>query len=106
MWEPYALVLLALACWYWYDGLRAREIALVAGRTACQHDGLQFLDETVALQSVHLRRDDNGRLRLRRSYAFEFSDPHFAGGDNRRDGAVVMFADRVESISLEPFRLQ
>ena len=106
MWEPYALVLLALACWYWYDGLRARESALAAGRTACARDGLQFLDETVALQSVRFGRDGNGHLRLCRSYAFEFSDPHFAGGDNRRDGVVVMLADKVESLSLEPFRLQ
>lgn len=106
MWEPYALVLLVVAGWYWYDGLRARESALAAGRSACERDQLQFLDETVAMQSVRPARDRHGRLRLRRRYAFEFSDPRDAGGNNRRDGIVVTLGGRVESISLEPFRLQ
>ena len=106
MWEPYALVLLVVSCWYWYDALRARESALAAGQAACQRDQLQFLDDTVAMQSVRPARDGRGRLRLRRRYAFEFSDPRDAGGDNRRDGVVVTLGGKVESVSLEPFRLQ
>ena len=105
MWEPYALVLLVVSCWYWYDALRARESALEAGRSACERDQLQFLDETVAMQSVRPARDRHGRLRLKRQYAFEFSDPRDAGGDNRRQGVVETLGGRVESVSLEPFRL-
>lgn len=106
LWDALALLLLGAACWYWYDGLHAREEALAAGRMACERDRLLFLDETVALVSVRLARDADGRLRLRRHYAFEFSDPLLAGGDNRRDGVVVMLAGKVESLSLAPFRLQ
>ena len=105
-WEILALLLLGAACWYWYDGLRAREAAFRAGRMACEQDHLLLLDETVVLESVRFDRDAGGRLRLRRRYAFEFSDPLLAGGDNRRDGAVMMLGDRVESLTLAPFRLQ
>ncbi|MBM3345827.1 MAG: DUF3301 domain-containing protein [Betaproteobacteria bacterium] len=104
--EILALLLLCAAGWYWYDGLRAREAALRAGRTACERDQLLFLDETVVLESVRFKRDTGGKLRLRRRYAFEFSAPLLAGGDNRRDGTVLMLSDRVESLSLAPFRLQ
>lgn len=106
MWEPYALLLLAAACWFWYDSLCAREYALEAGRAACERERLQFLDETVALQSLRFGRDGDGRLRLLRRYAFEFSDPLYDGGNNRRDGVVVMLSDRVESLALAPIRMQ
>jgi hypothetical protein len=106
MWEACALIVLVLACLYWYDSLRARERALLAGRAACEHERVQFLDETVALSSLRVGRDEAGRLRLRRFYAFEFSDPLLEGGNNRRDGSVVMLADRVESLTLAPVRIQ
>jgi hypothetical protein len=106
MWESCALVLLAAVCWFWYDSMRAREHALAAGRAACDRERLQLLDETVALESIRLGRGKSGRLRLLRHYAFEFSDPLLDGGNNRRDGVVVMQSDRVESVALAPFRLQ
>jgi hypothetical protein len=106
MWEAGALVLLVLACLYWYDSLRARERALAAGRAACDREQVQFLDETVALSALRVGRDGEGRLRLRRFYAFEFSDPLLEGGNNRRDGSVIMLADRVESLTLAPVRIQ
>ena len=106
MWEACALALLVLACVYWYDSMRARERAIAAGRAACERERVQFLDETVALSALRLGRDQAGRLRLRRFYAFEFSDPLYEGGNNRRDGSVVMLSDRVESLTLAPFRMQ
>ncbi|MCC6211877.1 MAG: DUF3301 domain-containing protein, partial [Burkholderiales bacterium] len=39
-----------------------------------------------------------GRLRLKRSYTFEFSDT----GDNRRRGAIVMLGAELEDMQLEP----
>lgn len=106
MWEVLALILLIFACLYWFDSLRAREGALAAGRAACERERVQFLDETVALARLRVGRDEEGRLRLKRFYAFEFSDPLLEGGNNRRDGSVIMLADRVESLTLAPVRIQ
>lgn len=102
MWEAAALVALALGALYWIDSLRARERAVAAGRAACDRYGVQLLDDTVAFAQLRLARDDDGRLRLRRTYAFEFSDT----GNNRRRGAIVMLGGVLMDLQLEPYRLQ
>ncbi len=102
MWEAGALAALALLAWLWFDSMRAREHALVAGSRACERDRLQFLDETVECVSLRPARDENGRVALRRVYRFEFSD----NGDNRRAGSIVTMGGKVESLTMEPFLLQ
>jgi hypothetical protein len=102
MWEVAAIVLIVAGVFFWIDSLRARERALAAGRSACQRYGVQLLDETVQFARLRLARDDDGRLRLRRSYTFEFSDT----GDNRRHGAIVMLGGELQDMQLEPHRLQ
>ena len=102
MWEGAAIVLIALGIFFWIDSLRARERALVAGRAACERYGVQLLDETVAFAALRLVRNDEGRLRLRRTYSFEFSDT----GDNRRHGAIVMLGGELQDMQLEPYELQ
>jgi hypothetical protein len=102
MLELAALVAAVGATWFWVDSLRARERAVAAGRATCGRYGLQFLDETVAFVTLRPARDENGRLRLRRTYAFEFSDT----GDNRRQGVIVTLGGDLADVQLEPFRIQ
>ena len=102
MWEAGVIVLIIAGGWFWIDSLRARERALAAGRGACERNGLQLLDETVQFARLRLARDDAGRLRLRRTYSFEFSDT----GDNRRHGAIVMLGGDLQDMQFEPYRLQ
>jgi hypothetical protein len=102
MLELSALAVLVGATWFWIDSLRARERAVAAGRAACARYGLQFLDETVAFVKLRPARDEEGRLRLRRTYAFEFSDT----GDNRREGVIVTLGGELADVQLEPYRIQ
>ncbi len=102
MWELAVLGVVIAAAWLWIDSLRAREHAVAAGRAACKRYNVQLLDETVAFARLRLARDDEGRLRLRRTYTFEFSDT----GNNRRHGAIVMLGARLEDLQLEPYPLQ
>ncbi len=102
MGEALAIALLVAAALLWADSLRARESAVNAGRSACERHGLQFLDDTVSFARLRLARDDDGRLRIARTYTFEFSDT----GDNRRDGAIVMLGGELHDLHLEPYRLQ
>lgn len=103
MTEILILVVLAVFAWFVSDSMRARERAHAAGRNACQRNNLQFLDDTVELVSLRPVRDEEGRLRLRRVYGFEFSDPQSEGGNNRRNGRITMFQSRIESLTLDPF---
>ena len=102
MWEGFALAAIAVLGWWWYDSMRARERALVVAGAACGRDGLQLLDETVECVNTWPARDDDGRLVLRRTYRFEFSDD----GNNRRTGMVVILGRAVESVHLDPFLIR
>jgi hypothetical protein len=102
MWEMFAILLLGAGAWLWVDSLRARERAVQAGRAACERYELQFLDDTVSFARMRVARDDEGRLRIARTYTFEFSDT----GNNRRDGAIMMLGDKLQDLHLEPYRLQ
>ena len=102
MLEISTLLLLAGLVWLWFDSMRARERALALGKRACERDGLMFLDETVECVALGLARAESGRLVLRRTYGFEFSDT----GNNRRSGSIVMLGGEVESLYTEPFLIQ
>jgi len=89
------------AFWFWLHSIRILEIAREAGRLICKQTGVQFLDDTVASTRLQLARDDNGRRILRRTYRFEFTET----GNNRREGEVVMLGERIESVTMEPYRI-
>jgi hypothetical protein len=102
MWEAFALLLIIAAAFLWADSLKAREHAITAGRKACERYQLQFLDETVAFTRLRLARDEEGQVKLKRTYTFEFSDT----GNNRRHGAIVMLGGDVADMQMEPYRVQ
>src|SRR5262245_62175328 len=99
MWEAAGILAIVGALLFWVDSLRARERALAAGRAACERYGVQLLDETVAASALRLARDSEGRVRIRRVFAFEFSDT----GNNRRHGSVVILGAEVQDLQLEPY---
>lgn len=96
--ELLVVFLLVGGAWLWLDSLKAREIGIRAAQLACAEDNLQFLDETVAGRSLKLARDDEGRLKLRRIYEFEYSDT----GNNRCSGSVTMLGHEVEFLHVRP----
>ncbi len=89
--EIISVLILGALAWLWLDSLKAREIAVKAGRAACEAEGLLFLDDTVSIEGLKLVRDAGGQVRIQRAYAFEYSDT----GDNRLKGSVVMLGHRV-----------
>jgi hypothetical protein len=90
-WEIFGVLLLCALAWLWYDSLGARDAAIRAARSACDAEGLMLLDATVAITGLRTGRDDEGHLKLQRSYAFEYSD----NGNNRHPGSVVMLGRQV-----------
>ena len=102
MWEGIAIVVIVGGMLFWVDSLRARERAVEAGRLACKRYDLQFLDDTVSFTRLRLARDEEGQLKIARTYTFEFSDT----GNNRRHGAIVMLGGDVADLHMEPYRVQ
>ena len=95
------LFILGALLWFWQDSLRALEYAREAGRQACGRNDVQFLDDTVAGTSLRLARNEMGRLVFRRSYRFEFSET----GNSRLEGRLTLLGARLESVTMEPYRI-
>jgi len=96
--ELLGLLVLAVGGWFVLDSLKVRETANAAMRAACRKDGLLFLDDTVALESVWPARADDGHLVLRRIFAFEYSDT----GHDRRKGNITMVGNDVAELHIGP----
>ena len=84
------------AGWFWLDSLRARDVALDGARRACEAEGVQLLDWTVALRRIRLGRDEEGRRGFQRTYEFEFSDT----GNNRIGGSITVLGRQLLSLNL------
>jgi hypothetical protein len=97
MLEIVTLAVFLLGGWFWVDSMRAREVAVDAGRHACAAENVQLLDWTVALRRTRVRRDDRGHLKLHRTYEFEYSDT----GDNRLKGSVTLLGEELLTVRLE-----
>jgi hypothetical protein len=82
---------------FWHDALGARDRANAAARETCVATGGALLDGTVAFRSLKLVRGVGGRLAFERTYLFDYT----LDGNTRRQGFVVMFGQRVDTIGLD-----
>lgn len=92
----FAILILALAAWFWYGAFAARERATALARAHCERESLQFLDGTVTAPRLALIRH-RGRLAWRRDYGFEY----LAEDDRRRHGRVVLVGLMLVDLSLD-----
>ncbi|TCK17237.1 uncharacterized protein DUF3301 [Thiogranum longum] len=90
------LILLGLLIWLWQNSLRARESAIRAAREACQQQHFQLLDGSIVLQRLMPGRQENGRLSLRRTFLFSYSED----GLQRKTGFVIMSGNHIEQVGL------
>jgi hypothetical protein len=80
---------------FWISGRAAAENATLHGREACQHAGVQWLDQSVHQVRLRLRRNARGHLCWERQYRFEYSD----GGEDRHAGLVTMLGGHLSSLA-------
>jgi len=103
MWpDIFVIMLFTGAFLYWQSAQKVKEIALAATIKYCRDMELQMLDGYIALHAMSLKKDLRGQSHIGRAYLFEFSST----GAERYNGKVFMLGRRVESIQLDPYRLQ
>jgi hypothetical protein len=95
------LLLLAALVWFWIDSMRALDAARNAVKLACNNYDVQFLDDAVSGIALALVRDELGRLALRRTYRFEFTET----GNSRLEGRLTLLGTKVESVIMEPYQI-
>ena len=97
------LFLVLTGCGAWWHNLKQRESATRAVKRHCQREGLQLLDDSIALKRMKPIRDrDSGRLVLLREYQFFFTST----GDERYPGSIQLQGRRLLGINLAPHRIQ
>ena len=96
--EFLGVVALILVAWAWHASLAAREFANRIAAETCTEAGVQLLDGTVAMLKLALARAADGRLVVRRTYIFDYSED----GYGRRRGFVVLTGLSLDSVGLGP----
>ncbi|XOZ32927.1 DUF3301 domain-containing protein [Halomonadaceae bacterium KBTZ08] len=94
------LFAIGFGAWYWWRALGTKELALQVARRACERADVDLLDQSVCLSGLGVQRDRQGRLRLRRTFSFDFT----ATGEGRYRGRLVLLGQRTESVAFEPHR--
>ncbi len=94
--ETISLIFLLGLAWLWFDSVQVRARAIREVMEVCAAEGVQLLDESVSISKLTLDRDDDGRVRIRRIYSFDYSDT----GDNRRRGSIVMLGETVQVVNV------
>jgi hypothetical protein len=89
------LLLLAIGVLAWLALIALNERALSVAIGSCRDAGLQFLDASVALQSLRLRRLQ-GQLGWQVDYRFDVSQD----GQQRRHGTIRFFRGALEWIEI------
>nr|CAX83927.1 conserved uncharacterized protein [uncultured bacterium] len=91
------ILLIGLVSFVWHGSMRAREQALEVVRRTCREMELVWLDENVTLATLGLKRDDEGRLRIRRIYGFRYLE----AGHLIREGVLIYMGDQLASLLLD-----
>ncbi|MDY6979017.1 MAG: DUF3301 domain-containing protein [Pseudomonadota bacterium] len=89
----------ALLAVLWWKGMGSKEIARRAGARACREAQVQFLDDSVALHRLRVRRGPGGALALYRLYGFEFT----SSGERRHNGYIHMLGHQLQKLEMEPY---
>ena len=94
------IILLISSMLYWLDSIRAKENATKHAKAACKKVLLEFLDDTVLIKKVRLRRNTQGQLSIYREYEFEFSST----GEFRYKGQVRLLGQYLIDVEMEPYQ--
>jgi hypothetical protein len=95
------IIILLTIIWYWWDTMRSKEAARIAGKQACLNAQVQFLDDTVELKKIWVRRNQKGSLELCRLFFFEFA----SDGELRYQGRVMLTGRLVREVEMDAYRI-
>ena len=94
------IILLISSVYYWLSSIRSKENATIYARNNCKKFMLEFLDDTVVMNKIRLRRNHQGHLSFYREYEFEFSST----GEFRYKGKVKILGSHLIDVEMEPYQ--
>ncbi len=93
------VIFLSAIVFFWWDSVGAKENARETGRQYCQNSEVQFLDDTVELVRLRIRRNYRGHLCFYRSFRFEFSST----GESRYQGMIYMLGRTADKVQMDAY---
>ena len=87
--------------WFWLDSMKAREAARFRAANLCRSHNLQFLDDTVHLQSIKIRKNNHGQFKLCRRYGYEFNNHD----ERRYTGSITLLGQLVAETHMDAYRM-
>lgn len=96
-----AIIVLALfgaTVLIWSNVRAAAELATHYGRRACKESKVQWLDHTVMLERLSLRRAPDGWIRILRRFRFDFS----VDGHTRQRGHLELLGSQLQWLHMPP----
>lgn len=87
--------------WCWWDSVKSKEIAKLTGQRACQESDVQFLDDTVRLDKIRIKRNSRGQMNFLRIYHYEFTST----GEARYTGTITLLGKFVTDTAMEAYRM-
>lgn len=97
----FIILLAATIAWVWWDGLGAKEVARATCLRHCRDHDVMFLDDTVALARMRLRRASNGSVKVFRRFNFEFT----SDGELRYQGYIELLGRHVMQLHMDAYRI-
>lgn len=97
-----SLILIILLCavvFFWWGSVGAKEKARETGRWHCERSEVQFLDDTVELVRLRIRRNYRGQLCFYRTYRFEFCST----GSARFHGMIYMLGRTPDKVQMQAY---
>lgn len=95
------IVLIILLIVLWQDSSRCYEIAYRYAREVCLQNGVNFLDDSLVIRKLWIKRDARGNFRLQRYYDFEFS----TDGSQRYQGGITMLGRQTQNFTMDAYRM-
>lgn len=81
--------------------MQSKELAKQAGKQTCDRYEVQFLDETVEMKKIWIRRNPQGKLEFCRIFFFEFA----TDGEKRYQGRIVVLGKQVSDVEMDAYRI-
>ena len=100
-----SLIIIALLLgggWFWWESRGAAERAIREAKRVCDTAGVYFLNDTVGLKKLRLKRGRGGRMKVARTYFFEFA----TDGEMRYQGDVEMLGLQTRRVGMDAYRAE
>ena len=92
-----AVIIICLGTYIWYTFSKIKEKATIYCQTYCKKINVQFLDGSIVLINIGIKRASSGSLQFSRNYRFDFSINSY----DRYHGYIHLLGSQIEGIQFD-----